>query len=500
MSMEATKAKLTEDYLVEQPAINWLKGLGYSYIHGSELNPDNGERESYRHVTLKGRFIDAVKRFNPWVTDRQAEEVYKKVIDLDHPDLIMKSKLFYEMLTNGVKITVREEGGEDRRRIARIIDLEAPEKNDFLVSNQFTVEYQHENGLYRRPDLVIFINGLPIAVFEFKSFNADETAKDAFNDHKIKMNDIPQLYTYAQILVASDGFETKHGSITSDWTRFFVWEGIFDDDDLEAEQSHYIFKRTGEEMTSLEVLLKGLFRKEHLAEYLQDFIIYERSGENYIKKIAMFHQFYAVRKAVERTKDAVLGLNRDPSGDIDRRIGLIWHTQGSGKSLTMLFYARRVLKVRELENPLLLFITDRRDLDEQLYGVFASALPIVKQAESIKDLQNTLKTKTGGIVFATIQKFGKRGEEEYPFLTDRENMIVIADEAHRSQYRELAMNLRRAVPNASFMGFTATPIDFRIAQQPLSLGITSASTRWIRQEGTRWLFRYTMRQDSLSYI
>jgi len=452
------KAELTEEYMVEKAAINWLKELGYSYIHGSELSPENGERESYRHVVLKRRFVQAIKRINPWLTDKLAEEAYKKIVELEHPDFVVKGKIFYDFLTNGVKLTFKE-GKKEKTKIVRVVDFENPENNEFLAANQFTVEYQYEKDMHRRPDLVIFINGLPLAVFEFKSFNANETAKDAFNDHKTKMKDIPQLYAYAQVLVASDGFETKYGSPTSDWDRFFVWEGIFSDNDVkveEIEERHFRYFFKGEELTSLEILLKGLFRKNHFLEFLEDFILYEKSGETYEKKIAIFHQFYTVRKAVERTKRCVLE-GKKPE---ERRIGVVWHTQGTGKSLTMLFYARKVLKIKEFENPLLLFITDRRNLDEQLYNLF-SFMPIVKRAESIKELQELIKTQAGGIIFATIQKFGKKKEEEYPFLTDRKNIIVVADEAHRSQYRDLARNLRRAIPNASFMGFTATPIELQ---------------------------------------
>ena len=456
--MANMKAELTEEYMVEKAAINWLKELGYSYIHGSELSPENGERESYRHVVLKKRFIQAIKRINPWLTDKLAEETYKKIVGLEHPDFVVKGKIFYDFLTNGVKLTFKE-GEEEKTKIVKVIDFENPENNEFLAANQFTVEYQYEKDMHRRPDLVIFINGLPLAVFEFKNFNANETAKDAFNDHKTKMKDIPQLYAYAQVLVASDGFETKYGSPTSDWDRFFVWEGIFSDDDVkveEIEEEHFRYFFKGEELTSLEILLKGLFRKNHLLEFLEDFILYEKSGETYEKKIAIFHQFYTVKKAVEKTKRCVLE-GKKPE---ERRIGVVWHTQGTGKSLTMLFYARKVLKIKEFENPLLLFITDRRNLDEQLYNLF-SFMPIVKRAESIKELQELIRTQAGGIIFATIQKFGKKKEEEYPFLTDRKNIIVVADEAHRSQYRDLARNLRRAIPNASFMGFTATPIELQ---------------------------------------
>jgi type I restriction enzyme R subunit len=455
--------------MVEQPAINWLKELGYSYIYGSELSLENGERESYRQVILRKRFIESIQKLNPWLMQTQLQEVLKKVTDIDHPDSTMKSKIFYDMLANGVKIAVKE-NQEERTKIVKLIDFENPANNEFLASNQFTVEYLYQNGMHRRPDLVIFINGLPIAAFELKSFTADEIAKDAYYDHKTKMNDIPQFYVYPQILVASDGIETKHGAKTSNWDRFFIWEGIFDDDDIDAKEitdTHYsyTFKPTGKQMTSLEILLKGLFRKEHLLEYLRDFVLYETSGESYDHKIAMFHQFYTTRKAIQRTEQAV----SDGKTSEERRIGVVWHTQGTGKSLTMLFYAKKALKVKELENPLLLFITDRNNLDEQLYGVFAS-MPIVKQAQSIKDLQETVKTTAGGIVFATIQKFGKKKADDYPFLTDRNNIVIIADEAHRSQYKEFAQNLRMAIPNASFMGFTATPIELADRSTTLVFG------------------------------
>ncbi|AEH22267.1 type I site-specific deoxyribonuclease, HsdR family [Thermodesulfobacterium geofontis OPF15] len=449
---------LTENYLVEKPAINWFQDIGYSYVHGSYLIPDAGERESYRHCILKRRFLNAIQRLNPWLTNTLAEEVYKRVIELDHPDFIIKGKLFYDLLTNGVKLTFKE-GKEERTKIVKLIDFESIENNDFLIANQFKVEYQYEREQYKIPDLVVFINGIPIAVFELKSLNAEETAKDAFLDHQRKIKDIPQLYVYSQIIVASDGYETKYGSPTSDWERFFVWEGMLSDDDVEVEEiadGYYKYIYNGKEITSLELLIKGLFRKEHILEFINDFVFYEKDGETYKKKIAGYHQFYTVKKAIQRTIDCVL-YGKTPE---EKRIGVVWHTQGSGKSLTMLFYAKKALKVKELENPLLIFITDRRELDEQLYKLF-SQFSNAKQAESIKDLQETIRTIEGSIIFTTIQKFGKRKAEEYPFLTERKNIIVIADEAHRSQYRELAQNLRKAIPNASFMGFTATPIELQ---------------------------------------
>ncbi|ENN96238.1 HsdR family type I site-specific deoxyribonuclease [Methanocaldococcus villosus KIN24-T80] len=454
---------LNEPQTVENLAIEIFKKLGYNYKHGSKLTPENKERPTYRDVILKNRFISAIKKLNPWLNDKLAEEVYKIVSNIDHPDPIIRGKIFYDMLISGVKITYKESSNE-KTRIVKLIDFSNPYNNDFLISNQFEVEYYKENNKYRIPDLVVFINGIPIAIFEFKGFKSDYTAKDAFEDHKIKKEDIPQLYQYAQILVASDGLETRYGSPTSDWERFFVWEGIESDDDvivIETEEKT-IYEYKCKTLTSLEVLLLGLFDKRRLIEYIEDFIIYDKSGKEYIKKIATYYQFYTVKKAIERTIKAVKGK--------DKRIGVVWHTQGSGKSLTMLFYAKKALKVKELENPILLFITDRRELDEQLYGIFKNVFPTAKHIETIKELQETLKKAKSGIFFATIQKFGRKNKEEYPFLTDKNNIIVVVDEAHRSQYRQLAQNLRKAIPNASFIGFTATPIDYRDRSTTLVFG------------------------------
>jgi type I restriction enzyme, R subunit len=447
-------AELTESYMVEEPAVNWFKEIGYLYIPGSDLIPENGERESYRDVILKKKFIRAIKKLNPSLPDNLAEEVYEKVRNIDHPDFIVKGKIFYQYLTEGVKLTYRE-GKEEKTVVVKLIDFKNPENNEFLVANQFEVEYYHQNRIHRRPDLVVFINGIPIAIFELKGFNSNETTKDAYNDHQVKMKDIPQLYLYSQVIVASDGYETKYGSPQSGWERFFNWEGIFSDEDVkkgEITKGYYRYFYQGRELTSLEILIKGLFRKEHITEFINDFVFYDKTEEGYVKKIAGYHQFYAVKKAIEKTKKCVLE-GKTPE---ERRIGVIWHTQGSGKSITMLFYARKVLK--ELGNPLLIFITDRKELDEQLYNLF-SQMPIAKQAESIKKLQDAIKNTAGGIIFSTIQKFSER-DQDYPLLTERRDIIVIADEAHRSQYRELARNLRKAIPNASFLGFTATPIEY----------------------------------------
>jgi type I restriction enzyme R subunit len=455
-------AQLTEEYMVENHAVNVFKKLSYEYVHGSKLTPDTKERESYRDVILKNRFINAIKRLNPWLNEDMVEKVYQLVSNIDHPDPVTRGKMFYDMLTSGVKLTFKE-NREERTRLVKLIDFSNPDNNDFLAVNQFEVEYYYEHGRFRIPDLVVFINGIPLAIFEFKGFNSGDTAKDAFNDHKTKKEDIPQLYQYAQVLVASDGLETKYGSPTSDWERFFVWEGIESDDDIEVLEfeddsgKYAIYRWRGKELTGLDILLFGLFNKERFLEFIEDFIIYDKSGKRLIKIVATYYQFYTIKKAVERTFRAIV------FGDTpeERRIGVVWHTQGSGKSLTMLFYARKVIKIPELDYPLLIFLTDRRELDEQLYGVFANVFPIAKHVETIEDLHNTVRETRGGIIFATIQKFGRKSkEEEYPLLTERKNIVIIADEAHRSHYRQFAENLRRAIPNASFLGFTATPVDY----------------------------------------
>lgn len=464
-------SQLTESYLVEQASINWFKEIGYEHVYGGYITPDNNERESYKDVILKNRFIKAIKKINPWIKEEQIEDVYKKVKHLNHPDFLVKGKIFYDFLVKGVKISFLE-NGKEKVEIVKLIDFEDPNNNEFLVSNQFKVENHYVKDAYRVPDMVVFINGLPLSVFEFKNFNASETAKDAFNDHKVKMKDIPQLYVYSQVICVSDGLETKYGSPTSDWERFFVWEGIESDDDLELikiDETHYKYKKQNKTYTSCEVLIKGLFDKVRFLDYIKSYIVFEQKREGYIKKIAVYYQFYAVQKAIEKTIFCITKAKKSE----DRRIGVIWHTQGTGKSLTMYFYAKKVLEL--LGSPLIIVITDRNELDEQLYKVF-SGLLIAKRTETIKDLQTSIVETTTGIIFATIQKFSlKQNMEEYPLLSERKDIVVIVDEAHRSQYRELARNLRKAIPNASFIGFTATPIElsdrntYLVFGEPLSI-------------------------------
>ncbi len=445
--------------MVEQAAIGCLKDLSYPYAHGWELSPESGERDSYRQVVLKKRFLFAIRKINPWLSRTKAGLLYNRVADLAARDFSGKAMIFYDLLVNGVRM---KERGQGSPRVARFIDFEKVERNEFLCANQYPVEAPFTAGVFRKSDLVVFVNGLPLALLEFRSFHAHETAKNAFYDHKAKMTEIPQLYAYAQLLVASDGLETKYGAATSDWDGFLLWEGVFDEADLEVKKidqdlRSYILKPAGREVTSYEVLLEGLFRKENFLEYLQDFIFYERSEKAIVRKVAGFRHFYLVRKAIERTKKSVRAVHPDNQGTVDGRIGVVRHSLDHEKILAMLLYVRKALKLRELDNPLLLFLTDRENWKEQLDKVFMEP-PAVTLAGSVGDLQNMIKTTAGGIVIAPINKFPKGKEEEYPVLSDRRNIVVVADEPYRSQCRDFVRNLRRGVPHASFIGFTAMPI------------------------------------------
>ncbi len=452
-------AEPTVEHMMEQVVIGCLKELRYPYVHGWELSPESGERESYRQVVLKKRFLSVARKLNPWLSAQEAGVLYNSVVDLGHRDFSGKGVIFYDMLVRGVKM---EKRGKTGTRIVRLIDFENVDQNEFLCANQYTVEGPFTAGLLRRSDLVVFVNGLPVVLFEFRSFNAHETARDAFYDHKRKKADIPQLYMYAQLLVASDGLETKYGVPTSDWDRFLSWEGVFDEADLEVKNigkdlRSYVLKPIGREMTSYEVLSEGLFRPENLLEYLQDFVFYEKLDKTIVRNVASFHHFYLTRKAVEKTKNFALGIHGDSQGAKDGRIGVIWHFLDNERILAMLLYARKALKLKELESPLLLFLTDRKDFKEQMYKVFAE-LPAVTLADSIGYLQHIIKTTPGGMVIASIKTFIKRKEGDLPILSDRRNIVVIADEAHQKQCRDFVSKLRREVPNASFIGFTGTPV------------------------------------------
>ena len=434
---------LSENNLVEQPALEWLKEEGWEYLHGSELIPEKGERDSLSDVILKRRFLESLKRINPHVPEEALEEVYKKLFTIIYPDLAHTNLHFHRLLVNGVSIEYRDNKGNLKSDIAKLIDFENPENNSFLAVNQFAVKEENKDGV--RFDIVLFINGLPIALFELKS--ASRSIKNAYNQLQNYKELSPQIFYYNEVLVTSNLVETKAGSLTAPYDRFFKWRGIEDKYDYEEGK-----------FPSLEVLIKGLFNKNRILEYIKDFVVFEVDKKTVIKKIAMYHQFYDVRKAIANTLKAL--------SSHDKRIGTFWHTQGSGKSLSMVFYVRKAIKLEELKNPTVVMLTDRTDLDDQLSKTFLKTelKDYVEVVESVKDLREKLNKNSGGIIFTTIQKFQLTDEEkvegkEFPVISERENVIVIADEAHRSQYKTLAQNVRRALSNAMFIGFTGTPIE-----------------------------------------
>ena len=433
---------------IEKTALNWLAGMGYSVLHGPDIGPDtsDAERSRYEDVVLERRLRDAVARLNPNIPAESQEEAVQKVLSPNSPSLVQNNRTFHLMLVDGIEVEYRDADGTIRGDRVQLLVFDSPENNDWLAVNQFAVKGESA----RRPDIVLFVNGLPLGVIELKN-PTDESATvwSAFRQLQTYKREIPRLFTYNQALVISDGVDARVGSLTADRERFMPWRTI--EGETEAESTDL----------ELEVTIKGLFDKERFLNYLSHFIVFEETGGNTIaKKIAGYHQFHAVRAAVNATVKA-----SRPDGD--KRCGVIWHTQGSGKSLTMAFYAGGIIRRPEMRNPTLVVITDRNDLDDQLFGTFARCSQLLRQTpEQARDrghLRELLRVASGGVVFTTVQKFFPEDEElRFPELSDRRNIVVIADEAHRSQYDFIdgfARHMRDALPNAAFIGFTGTPIE-----------------------------------------
>jgi type I restriction enzyme, R subunit len=459
--------------IIEQAAIDWLKGLGYAYTFGPEIafDGESPERSDYQVTLLLGRLQAAIARINKDLPVQAQEEALRKVTRLGKPSLLLNNHAFHHMLVNGIEADYKAEDGRMVSDRAYVMDFDNPDNNDWLVVNQYTVEASHQNGkVNRRPDVVVFINGLPLAVIELKNA-ADENATiwSAFNQLQTYKKDIPALFHYNELLIISDGLNARIGSLTADKEWFLPWKTIEGD---KVEPSS---------VTQLEVLLKGVFEKRRFLDLLRYFIVFEQErGTPTVKKIAGYHQFHAVNYAVEETirasqaKDAAVkelkGVYKAQlmkGGEVgDRRIGVVWHTQGSGKSLTMAFYAGRLAVHPAMQNPTIIVITDRNDLDDQLFGTFSRCAEVLRQtpeqAASREDLMEKLKGRiAGGVFFTTIQKFMPTAESGGS-LSDRHNIVVIADEAHRSQYDFVdgyARHMRDSLPNASFIGFTGTPIE-----------------------------------------
>ncbi len=440
-----TQSGITES-VVEEAMLGWLADLGYTVLSGPIIAPGElmAERAGYEEVILARRLREAIDRLNPKVPAEAREEAFRKVTRLSGPSLVAVNRAFHKMLTDGVDVEYLADGGRVVGDKVWLFDFRDTGNNDWLAVNQFTVI---ENRHTRRPDIVLFINGLPLVVVELKNA-ADENATiwTAWRQFQTYKQEIPSLMTFNEALVISDGLDARVGSLTADKERFSPWRTI-DGKTVEPKTK-----------PQLDVLVAGLLDRRRFLEYVRHFVVFEDDRGHVAKKIAGYHQFHAVQTAVETTVAA-----SRPRGD--RRCGVIWHTQGSGKSLTMAFFAGKIVLHPAMENPTLVVLTDRNDLDDQLFGTFSRCSDLLRQtpaqAASRQQLRELLQAASGGIVFTTIQKFVPEGGQQ-AMLSDRRNIVVIADEAHRSQYDFLdgyARHMRDALPNASFIGFTGTPLE-----------------------------------------
>jgi type I restriction enzyme R subunit len=501
--------KIIENH-IELLAIERLEGLGYSYVYCPDIALDGTkpERESYEQVLLLIRLQKAVRRINKSIPTQAQDEAIKEIQRIASPELLANNENFHRLLTEGIPVSKRIDG-DDRGDRVWLIDFKNPLNNEFVVANQFTVIENHQN---KRPDVILFVNGIPLVVMELKNA-ADEnaTVKSAYKQIDTYKALIPSLFTFNAFTVISDGLEAKAGSISAGLSRYMAWKSA----DGKAEASHLIGQ--------LETLIAGMLNKETLLDLIRHFIVFEKSKKedavagvtsiSTVKKLAAYHQYYAVNRAVESTLRAsgyavetdtptvvtespenygVSGVKSQPAGD--RKGGVVWHTQGSGKSLSMVFYTGKI--VLTMDNPTILVITDRNDLDDQLFDTFAASKQLLRQepvqAVDRDHLKKLLKVGSGGIVFTTIQKFQPEEGNVYETLSQRKNIVVIADEAHRTQYGfkaktidekdqnknvigkkivyGFAKYMRDALPNATYLGFTGTPIENTDVNTPAVFG------------------------------
>ena len=432
---------------IEQACLDYFRALGYETVYGPEIGPGGiaEERKAWGEVILKERLRDAVQRINKDLPFSAVDSVIKTVLSAESQNAILENLRLHQLVTQGVAVEYHQKDGSVRHTLAWLIDFENPENNNWLAANQYTVI---EAGHNRRPDVVVFVNGIPLGLLELKNpGDENATLKGAFNQLQTYRRDVPSLFTPNAVCVISDGMGAKMGSFSAGYEHYAPWKTI-DGRAVVADRPQ------------LEVLIRGAFEPSRFLDLVQNFIVFSDEPAGIIKRVTKYHQYWAVNAAIESTIEA-----SSPTGD--RRGGVVWHTQGSGKSFEMLCYAAKAMRSKELANPTLVLITDRNDLDDQLYGeVFAPAriLPEEpKQAGSRAEMRRLLDRVSGGIIFSTLQKFApdEKGDA-HPVLTDRRNVIVIADEAHRSQYDFLdgyARHLRDALPNATYLGFTGTPIE-----------------------------------------
>ena len=502
--------RLTES-AIEDFAIKLFERLGYSYVYAPDIAPDgeHPERGHYGEVLLAGRLEQALKRINSKLSPAMLQDAFKEVQRISSPDLLANNEAFHRLLTEGVKVS-RQQDGNQRGDLAWLIDFAHPENNEFVVANQFTVIENHQD---KRPDLVLFVNGIPLVVIELKNaIDENATIKAAYQQLETYKQTIPVLFTSNALLVVSDGLEAKAGSLSAGLSRFMTWKST----DGKAEASHLV--------SQLETLILGMLNKATLLDLLRHFIVFEKSKKedpqtgvisiSTVKKLAAYHQYYAVNAAVASTRRAahvdatslsnplrveqspasygLTGVTQQPKGD--KKAGVVWHTQGSGKSLSMVFYTGKI--VLALDNPTVLVITDRNDLDDQLFDTFAASKQLLRQepvqAADRGQLKELLKVASGGVIFSTIQKFQPDEGNVYEQLSDRRNIVVIVDEAHRTQYGfsaktvdekdasgevigkkvvyGFAKYLRDALPSATYLGFTGTPIEKTDVNTPAVFG------------------------------
>ncbi len=492
---------------IEQMAINLLQAKRWDYLYGPNIAPD-GEtpmRAAFDEVVLREKLERAVVRLNPSIKEEVREETIKTVLRIASPDTLANNEAFHRLLTEGVPVSVYQDGMERGERVW-LVDFEDPWNNEFTVVYQFTII---ENGHNRRPDVLLFVNGLPLVIIELKNA-ADESAtiESAYKQIETYKQQIPSLFTYNELIIISDGLEARAGSLSAGFSRFTAWK---------SEDGEHIASPL---MSQLEVLINGMLQKDTLLDLIRSFTVFEKQKTEdlktsittikTVKKIAAYHQYYAVNKAVESTLRATgINLGGDKVAESpanfgfktvkeqavgDHRAGVVWHTQGSGKSLSMVFYTGKIVQC--LNNPTVVVITDRNDLDDQLFDTFAGSRQLLRQtpvqAESRDHLKTLLKVNSGGVIFTTIQKFQPETGNVYELLTNRSNVIVIADEAHRTQYGfkaktvdvrneadevigseikyGFAKYLRDALPNATYLGFTGTPIESTDINTPAVFG------------------------------
>ena len=450
---------------VEAAAVGWLAGLGWSVAHGSEVNPDSApaERADYSAVALAATLREALARLNPELPGEALGNALRRLTHAEGATLEARNRAFHRMVVDGVTVEYRD-SGRIRGAQARVVDFDDPANNDWLAVNQFTVV---ENKIERRPDVVLFVNGLPLGVIELKNpTDADATIWTAWQQLQTYKADLPGLFSMNAVMMVSDGLEARLGTLTAGREWFKPWRTIGGE---ELADKH---------LPQLQVLLQGVCDHRRFLDLVRDFVVFEDDGSGRLdKKIAGYHQFHAVQAAVDETLRAAAlqqaasrpeHAGRRPGGEPgDRRIGVVWHTQGSGKSLTMAFYAGRIIRETDMSNPTVVVLTDRNDLDDQLFSTFSRCAEVLRQppvqAQTRADLRQLLDTASGGVVFTTIQKFfPEQKGDRHPHLSERRNIVVIADEAHRSQYDFIdgfAAHMRDALPNASFIGFTGTPIE-----------------------------------------